>query len=156
MSKELVVLIGNIGTGKTTIAQDYVTNGYVAIARDMLRYAIGDSQYVFNPEYEPIIWATELFMFERFLELGCNIIVDEIGISKSMRARYIGKAKDNGYRITVIEMPRLTMKEAVNRRMRNPHNQPDRKLWEQIWAKFDAMYDAPSKNEGIDIIRKMR
>ena len=156
MCRELIVLIGNIGEGKTTIAQDYVKGGYVAIARDTLRYGIGDGQYIFNPEYEPIIWATELYMFKRFLELGCNILVDEVGITKSMRARYISKAKKKGYKIIVIEMPRLTMNEAVDRRMQNPHNQPERKLWEQIWTRFDAVYEEPTKDEGIDIIIRLK
>lgn len=154
-SKELIILIGNIGSGKTTITRQYVQNGYVVIARDMLRYSIGNGKYIFDPKYESIIWETELFMYSSFLDLGVNIIVDEVGVTFSMRARYINEAKEQGYKITAIEMPRLSMEEAVNRRMNNPHSQPDRKLWEQVWSKFDAMYKEPIKDEGFDQIIRL-
>jgi predicted kinase len=156
MEKEVIILVGNIGTGKSTITKEYVKKGYIAIARDMLRYAIGDGEYIFDLEYEPAIWRTELFLYSLFLDLDTNIIVDEVGINKQMRARYIGKAKKKGYKITAIEMPKLTMEEAVNRRLNNPHCQPDRKVWEEIWKKFDRQYESPSKDEGFDKIIKLR
>ena len=152
--KTLILLVGNIGSGKTTYIKNrkFVERGYVIIARDRLRYNIGGGQYIFNPEYEPIIWSTELYMFRRFLELGKNIVVDEVGISKKMRARYITLAKEYGYFITCAEMPRLSQKEAVDRRMNDPHGQPDRKLREQVWLKFDLQYEPPDVSEGFDII----
>ncbi len=155
MNKELIILIGNIGTGKTTYAPQYVKKGYVAIARDTLRYAIGDGKYIYNPQYEPIIFTIERFMFHQFLIKGVNIIVDEVGVSKEMRKHYIEEAKRFGYKITAIEMPHLTMKEAVDRRMNNPHQQNDRKLWEQVYAKFEAMYEEPTKEEGFDEIENL-
>ena len=152
MKKEIIILVGNIGTGKTTIAKELKKDGYIIIARDMLRYAIGGGEYIFNYYYEPTIWSTELYMFKKFTELGVSMIIDEVGMNRTQRARYIQYAKTYGYMVTVMEMPKLTMKEAVDRRLKNPHCQPDRKLWEQIWKKFNKMYEKPTKKEGIDII----
>jgi len=154
--KELIILMGNIGSGKSTYAKKYQKQGYVVIARDQLRYAIGNGNYIFNLDYEPIIWKTEFYIFKRFVNLGVNILIDGVGMSKSMRRRYIPYAKEKGYKITVIEMPRFCMEEAVSRRMKNPHGQPDHKLWEQVWTKFNNIYEIPLKKEGIDEIIKVK
>ena len=150
--KHLIVLVGNIGSGKSTYSKQYQEQGYIVVARDQLRYAIGNGTYVFNMKYEPIIWRAEIRMFREFVEMGVNIIVDEVGLSKDHRKRYIPWAKKHNYKVTVIEMPKLSMKESVERRMNNPHGQPDRNLWEQIWTKFDTYYESPSFSEGIDEI----
>lgn len=152
MKKELIVLVGNIGSGKSTYVKYLQKKGYIVIARDMLRYAIGGGEYVYNLEYEPTIFATEKYMLRKFLDLGKNIVIDEIGISISLRAIYIREAKQRGYKVTCIEMPRLSKEESVNRRMQNPHGQNDREIWEGVWERFDLLYEPPLSCEGFDKI----
>ncbi len=147
--KEVIILVGNIGTGKSTLAKKYVEKGYVAIARDQLRYAIGDGTYIFNYDYESIIWKTELYLYKKFVDLGINIIVDEVGLTKQMRKRYISYADKEGYKILVIILKNLGKNECVNRRMKNPHGQFNKKLWEDIYDSFDGIYEEPELNEGI-------
>jgi predicted kinase len=156
---ELVITIGNIGTGKSTIVKKYVKEGYIVIARDSLRYGIGGGKYIFDLKLEPIIWDTELFMFKKFARMGKNIVVDEVGINRAMRKRYIRIIKNSvypAYDIIALVMPRLSMKEAVNRRMREPHGQPSRKLWESVWKNFDSQYEPPTKAEGFTKIIQLR
>jgi len=147
--KKLVILVGNIGCGKTTLAQKYQKKGYVVIARDQLRYAIGNGNYVFKKEYEPIIFSTELYMLKEFLTKGVNIVIDEVGISFILRKRYIDIAEEYGYKIICHILPRLPIKEAVRRRMKNPHGQYDKKIWRQVWTRFNKMYEEPVKEEGF-------
>ena len=150
--KELVLLIANIGEGKSTLAKQYQEKGYVVISKDGLRYSIGAGNYVYKQEYEPIIWDIELSMLDSFMSLGVSIVIDSICVSKSMRARYINSAKICDYKIKCHILPQLTMKEAVDRRMRNPHGQRDRELWENAWVKFQAQYEEPTLDEGFDEI----
>ena len=91
-------------------------------------------------------------MFNSFIRRGVNLVIDEVGINKHMRNRYIRVARQFNYKIIVIVMPKLTMKESVDRRMQDPHGQPDRNIWEGVWKKFDKMYEKPSKKEGINEI----
>ena len=154
---ELIITVGNIGSGKSTIARQYVKDGYVAIARDYLRYAIGEGHYIFNADYEPIIWKVETYMYRKFVDLGVNIIVDEVGMNKNLRKKYINYAKKRGYQIIAMVMKKLPIKEAVNRRMKDPHGQFDRGIWEQVWSDFNRIYQPPKLNEGFDkiIMRKV-
>ena len=62
--KNLIILVGNIGSGKSTYAKKYQKKGYIVIARDQLRYAIGGGEYIFNTKYEPLIWKTEYYLFK--------------------------------------------------------------------------------------------
>lgn len=159
MSKpEIVLLVGNIGSGKTTLIKKIIRKNFshIVISRDDLRYMIGAGKYRFDPKLESAIWISELDTLINFMELKQNIIVDEVGINKSMRKRYIDIGKNYNYTITVIEMPRYSKKKCVNRRMKNPHGQFNRKVWESVWEKFDNLYEKPNKKEeGINtIIRK--
>ena len=156
VKKSIVVLIGNIGCGKSTIARDYINDGYVAIARDYLRYAIGCGSYIFNRDYEHIIWKTEQYMLRKFLEEEVDIVVDEVGVSKKLRKGYIKLGKEFGYSVEAIVLPRLSMKEAVDRRMKDPHGQFDRELWESVWTRFDKMYKDPTKEEGFNSIIRLK
>jgi hypothetical protein len=97
----------------------------------------------------------EILMLESFMGLGVNIVVDVVGVSKAMRERYIIPAKDFGYKIKCQVLPQLTMKDAVDRRMTNPHGQFDRNIWESVWIKFQAQYEEPTLDEGFDEIIKI-
>lgn len=144
----LIILVGNIGAGKTTLVKKYQKEGYIVVSRDSLRYGIGNGQYIFDYEYEDTIWNTEEYMFRKFANLGVNIIVDEVGLTISMRRRYIKCCRE--YKITALILPKLNMKESVDRRMQDPHGQHDRKLWENVWTKFNDIYEKPNKNEGLN------
>jgi len=151
--KELIILIGNIGSGKSTTVKELVKNGYIAISRDSFRYMIGGGKYLFNPKFESLIYSMNLYSIRKCLQAGLDVIVDETNVSKDMRKRYIELGKEYDYDVTALVMPRLTMKEAVDRRMNEPHGQPDRKTWEGIWKGFEDKYCAPTIEEGFhDII----
>lgn len=154
-NKEIIILVGNIGSGKTTKTKELVEKGYVIISRDSLRYMIGSGQYIFNEDLEPAIWHSELKIVKEFMLLNSNIIVDETGMTKTERARYINLAQKYDYKVVVMLFPKLSMEESVNRRMNNPHGQPDRKLWENVWKKFNQRYEEPTFEEGIHEIRRI-
>ncbi len=152
---EMVVMVGNIGAGKSTKVKELQQQGYVVICRDQIRYAIGGGVYTFNPDYEYIIRKIELKMLHEFVKKGCKIVIDEVGVSRAFRKEYLKIAKDYNYKIKAIEMPRLSKKESVDRRMQDPHQCPDRAVWEGVWDKFDNKYQSPTVEEGFDEVIKL-
>ena len=155
-NKKLIVLVGNIGSGKTTLARKYAKKGYIIIARDALRYAIGGGDYIFDLKLEPAIWSSEKNIVENFMNTDVNIVIDEIGITKTMREPYISLAYKYSYSITALVLPQASMKESVDRRLKDPHGQPDRELWEGIYKKFESQCELPMYSEGFNRIIKLK
>jgi predicted kinase len=153
---KLVVLVGNIGSGKTTYTHKLVAKGYVAISRDALRYMIGNGKYIFNPKLEPIIFHSEEAIIRNFMSVDANIVVDEVGIDKHTRNRYLELANHFNYQTICVCLPKYSMEECVDRRMQDPHGQPDRALWESVWKKFNKRYQKPTLVEGFDKIIQLK
>ncbi len=99
---KLIIMAGNIGTGKSTLTKKYVEQGYVVASKDMLRYTIG------NGKYEDIIWGTDLSMVYNFMKLKVNIVVDGCAITKDIRESYIRYGQLFNYEIIAVELPKLS------------------------------------------------
>ena len=145
-------MCGNIGSGKSTAVKQYVDKGYICIARDALRYMIGAGKYTFDKKLEPTIFQCEKKIITEFMKLGVNIIIDEVGVTQSLRLPYLELAEEYKYKTIAYVMPRLDMKTCVDRRMKNPHGRPIREEWEYIWRKFDYAYQEPTLDEGFNKI----
>lgn len=117
MSK-IIVLVGNIGSGKTTWIKKFLkkTKGkYVVVSRDAIRYMIGGGKYIFDLELEPAVWNSEGKIIEEFMKLKVNIIVDEVGINKKLRKKYIDLANKFDYGKITVNMPDLSKQICVDK-----------------------------------------
>jgi predicted kinase len=149
---KIILFVGNIGSGKTTCIRQLMQKHFkqfVVVSRDDLRYMIGGGRYKFDVKLESAIYSSELKIISNFMRLKQNIIVDEVGINRKMRKRYIRLAKKYNYDVIVMQMPLLDKEVCVMRRMIAPHDCPDKKIWETVWEKFNKQYQAPSLKEGI-------
>jgi predicted kinase len=156
MSKVIVVLVGNIGSGKTTLTKVAVDMGWIAIARDGLRYAIGSGKYIFNPDYEPIIHEANVTFFRRFTDLGVNIVMDETNITRGNRKAYIHHGHEQGYKVVAVEFHRWPKDVAIARRLSNNHGENDRAIWTMVWERNNQHYQAPTKEEGFDEVIQLK
>ena len=155
MKAEIIIMVGNIGSGKSTLCKEYAEAGYIVISMDSLRYMIGAGQYIYNKELEQAIWDSEKSIIRHFMGLKKNIIVDNTSMSDKTRKTYLWLAKQHKYRTVALVMPRLSEKECIDRRMTNPHGQPDRELWESVWTRFHFQYVEPTRKEGFDKVIKL-
>ncbi len=156
MKPKLKILIGNIGSGKSTYTKKYQKKGYVIISRDSLRYGIGAGNYVYNENYEPIIFKTEEYLFENFCSKQVNLVIDEINVSKKMRERYISIGKIYNYEIIAVRFPKLNRDTSVERRLINNHGDIPKTIWRQVWSRFNTLYKNPTKKEGFNKIIKLK
>lgn len=151
-----IIVTGNIGCGKTTLSHKYVKKGYMVVSRDQLRYGLGNGKYIFTSKTENVIWKVELFLFEELLKSGLNLFVDETGINRKMRKRYIKIVQHyRNYKIISIELPRLSQTEAVANRLKLNHGSTKKEVWNSVWRNFDYLYEAPKKQEGFHQLIKL-
>jgi len=155
--KVITILVGNIGSGKSTWIKNRRGPQELVLCRDALRYMFGGGEYLFDPEnVEPEVKTCTNAIMEILCADGKNIIIDETNVSKEMRQKYIKTGKQYGYKMVAVEFPKLSKEESVDRRMTNPHGQPDRDIWNMVWQMFDDAYEKPTLEEGFDLVMKGR
>jgi len=156
---KLYILVGNIGSGKSTFAQNFIEEKrkkgkkIIYVSRDSLRYMFGAGKYNFDPELEPLVIQGTLDLLNGFMRTGIDIVLDETNISVDLRKDFIDLGKKYQYYNIALIMPRLLKKTSVDRRMKIPHDIRDRKIWERVWDKFNEQYDTPTIKEGFNEIR---
>jgi predicted kinase len=160
MSKKLkyfVVLVGNIGAGKSTLAKSLVGKGFIVCCRDALRYMIGAGNYRFDPNIEPALADAHDNMLEGFLSNDLNVIVDEVNVQSTRRYHLdlIAQHYENYVSIAIV-LPKLSMAESVKRRLKNEHGKFGKKVWEGVWNRFNKLYSDPSEKEGFNYVFFMK
>jgi predicted kinase len=150
--QELIMMVGNIGSGKSTLTKQYVEKGYIVISRDSLRYMLGGGKYIFDCCLETHIKKGVILLLQEFLKSGRNIIWDETNMSSKTRKPIILLCKKYNYNISAVIFPILPMKVCVKRRMSCPHGNFTEAVWKRVWTMFDSIYEEPTKKEGFDKI----
>jgi len=147
---KVIFLVGNIGSGKSTYING-LKDHYIVCSRDKIRYMLGNGNYIFDKVLEPAVWQGELALYTNLTKIGVNIVIDEVNANPNMRQRYL-EVTPPSYEKTAIIMPYLTKEESVNRRMQNPHGISLRGEWENVWERFNGIYEPPTIEEGFDKI----
>ena len=148
----LIMMVGNIGSGKSTLVKQLTKQGYMVISRDALRYMFGGGEYLFDVDLEPEVFKLEKYALKLLSDFTYDIIIDETNMSAIGRKRYFDIVKDQGYTKTAIVMPKFSKIESVERRMEANHGNGTAIVWGEVWERFNNVYVEPTKNEGFDKI----
>ena len=146
----LIILIGNIGSGKTTTVKEYAKDGYNVICRDDFRTMLGAGKYKFDAKTERPIHSAARALLESLMIEDLDIIVDETNVSKRGRQQIIKTAKAFGYSITGIVMPRLSRAQSIENRKKDTLRENTAEVWGQVWDRFNRAYEEPTLDEGFD------
>ncbi len=144
----LIILIGNIGSGKSTHAKKLAAKGYVVVSKDAIRYMLGAGKYIFDMRLEEAIHKATIELVKDLSTKGENIVIDETNMTAASRMPYLEIAR--GYRKKAIILPKLSMEEAVIRRLGDNHGNASKEVWEEVFERKDVQYQFPLEEEGFD------
>jgi predicted kinase len=152
---KMIVLVGNIGSGKSFYSKKLVKEGYRIVSRDSLRSMINAGDYVFDRDKEPIVHEMTVRCVYALLSQFENIVIDETNVSKKMRSKYIEMAKKWDYELEAHVLPMISKEESIQRRMNDNHGDNSKETWEEVWDRFDNRYCEPTIEEGFDEVVKL-
>jgi len=128
VEKELILLVGPIGAGKTTFSKTLENDAYIRISQDEM----GRKAYLTH--------------FKHALKEGIpRIIIDRMNFNRDQRKRFIEPAREAGYCVTVFEFKtnRATCIERVIKRKGHPTVESDNiKLAEEIMNMYHINYES--------------
>ena len=148
----LIMLVGNIGSGKSTLVKEIVKQGYIVVSLDAIRYMVGGGAYTWDVDMEPEVFKIGKYALKLLSDVGYDIGIDETNMSRYVRNWHFSVTKNKAYTYTAIVMPELSKVESVKRRMRDNHGYNDCLVWGDVWERFNKGYVEPSKDEGFSKI----
>lgn len=141
----LHLMVGNIGTGKTTTAKSLLDNNTLIVSDDNIAMMLGENYPEMWTEKHINLYSKIKLMCARYaLEAGFNVIVDGTHMSRKSREKFIKlPAKVIVYT--------HTNKDGLYRRLKDPRG-CTKERWTEIWNLFESQYEEPSFEEGMDEI----
>lgn len=153
-SSHILILIGNIASGKTTYCSELVLQNYVVLSCDALRYMIGNKKYIFNNDLEPIIQESIFDMYKAFQYTNYNIVVDGTNMSILSRHGFFYH-KFARYKIGAIVFKERNMNESVQSCLAINHRNTTKEIWEEVWKRKNSQFEYPTIQEGFNFIKEV-
>jgi tRNA uridine 5-carbamoylmethylation protein Kti12 len=133
MEKELIILVGPIGSGKTTFAKTLETSSSIRISQDEM----GRKAYLEH--------------FKAAMRDSVpRIIVDRMNFDKEQRERFIKPAREAGYCVSIFELRTdidVCIERVVNRPNHPTVESGDVELAQGIVDRYLINYEAPMPDE---------
>lgn len=155
---KLFLMVGNIGTGKSTTAKRIVDTSTNTIDNYRIKTVSADeiATMLTGGYYGPNIWdSRHMHLYstikqcavENALVHGFDIVVDGAHMNKAMRKPYIDIAKKFNAEVIVYLH---TYSKGLQRRIANPRSiHTNATQWTDIHNNFAKIYEEPELNEGI-------
>jgi len=153
---EIVLMCGNIGSGKSLLTNKFIQNGFFPISRDsIIELSFGGKYEYYDINHGSLIESIRLNIIKDCIKHNRNFIIDETLTTKSERNNIINIIKDNiitnDYYITLYDFgPGVESRNLINR-IKHHKNIPI-STWKRIFVGFQKQYKKPELIENIDRI----
>jgi len=152
---EITLLIGTIGSGKSTLSQKMAKNGALIINDDAIVTSLHGDYQLYDPKLKPLYKGIENQILSYGVLLNKDIVVDRgLNLTVQSRARWIDLACSFDCEISAILFPFSSPNVHARRRMRHDDRGNDRKTWKKIAEHHQNVYEEPSLKEGFKKIIK--
>ena len=151
---KLILMVGNIGTGKTTTAKLLMKDNLniLTLDNDTIATMLNGGHYghdIWTDKHWPLYSAIKITCTRLILEAGFDVILDGTHMSKSSRKRFIDIGKELAS--PVIVYVHRNAEEGLIRRLKEPRGS-SLDVWKEVHRKFAVKYEEPTIEEGIQTI----
>jgi predicted kinase len=150
MKMIVYILVGLIGSGKSTWAREKAKeDNTIIINKDVIRQMF-KGEYFFHKDYEHLVDQMSKACFLKALQKGYNVIIDETNITKKKRAAYVEAVKEHYYMIDEpVEFEIVWFPEKRNNienRMKEPRGYTQEQ-WEAVLRGMKSAFEEPELEE---------
>jgi len=152
---EVQILVGNIGTGKSTHSKN-LDNSWLIWNNDVVRRMFHPNEYVFDRKENEIILELRSHFICYSLRLGYNVCIDDTNIKIEYRKYMIDTIREwesgmGGVKIICVDFGSgddYTLARRLGRRPRGI----SRERWTDTHKHLKETYEKPTLDEGFDEI----
>ena len=146
--QELILMVGNIGCGKSFLAKRLAKRGAIVVNNDNLLRMFSGGDYTYDHNLREFYHRAEASVIIEALNTGNSVVIDRTNLDKSSRARFIQLAKGSGAEVVTFDFgPGQDMQ--LQRRIDDPQGQTIQ-TWKSVYKSMKLRYEEPSHDEGID------
>jgi predicted kinase len=148
--QQVIILVGNIGTGKTTWTKKYLKKydltksyrNFVAIDDDSISTMIsGLGKYDWIDERKDLYSELKKIILKTCLKRGLSVIIDGIHATRKHRKVYIDIAKEYEAEVTIMDFG-CGDTESLRRRCKDNRGLPS-KRWRMVHNFYNDIYEKP-------------
>jgi predicted kinase len=148
---ELVLTVGNIGSGKSLLAAKFGKMNHVVVSMDSIQQMISGGIYgAYDVAKKPVYQAVEESTIESALQCGLSVFVDRTNMNRKSRKRFINLAKKYTDKIICYDFGGGDA-SCLERRLKNPHGVPAKK-WNGVFEFMRNSWEKPTIEEGFSNI----
>ena len=148
----LNLMIGNIGTGKSTIARKLAFQGSAVFNMDSFQEMLSGGEYArYDPKKRDVYTTGENETIRAALKSGLDVCVDRTNMDLKRRERFIQIGKEYGAKIVAYHLGVGDRAKCLANRAKNPRGVP-MTVWGQVYDKMVADYVPPTLDEGFSEI----
>lgn len=150
---EVIMTVGNIGTGKSTLVRKLVQSGHAIVNMDAVQASISGGIYgAYDSAKKDVYRETEETMIVSALRAGVSVCIDRTNMDRKRRQRFINLSKEHTDTVKCIDFGPGEEKH-LNRRLADARGVP-RATWQSVFNSMRQAYEKPDISEGFTEIIK--
>ena len=140
MKQELVILVGNVASGKSTYCRKFPDN--IIVNDDAIVTSLHGGNYkLYEERLKPLYKSIETHIIMSALSLGKTVIIDRPNQKRSTRQRYIGLAHSLDIPVTIVAMSIFEPEVHAKRRFKADGRGYSYEDWLRVAKRYKAEFD---------------
>lgn len=153
-AQAVIILTGNIGTGKTTVAEFLIANftgdSIIVVSNDAITSMTGNGNYQrYNPMLSKMYKNMSMSCLKAGIDSGATVILDNSHMSRVSRREAIKVANEAGVPVTSIDLGPGSPESLKRRQDALDDRNTSNTVWCLVHNRFRKQYETPKMDEGI-------